>query len=108
MKFDIVHRPGHADTISRDACNALKTMSLHDLHSTPGITRLLHYVKSKHLPFSAEDVKKVVSDCRTCAVCKPRYYRSEATPLIRALRPFDRLSIDFKGPLPVHLEIDTG
>ena len=78
-------------------------MSLHDLHVSlchPGITRLLHYVRSKHLPYTAQDVKKVVDECRTCAVCKPRYHQSPTTSLVRALQPFDRLSIDFKGPLP--------
>jgi len=39
--------------------------------------------------------------CSTCCRIKPRYATPLSTPpLIRALRPFDRLSIDFKGPLP--------
>ena len=36
----------------------------------------------------------------TCAKCKPNYYQPSDVPLIRAMAPFDRLSIEFKGPIP--------
>jgi hypothetical protein len=46
-----------------------------------------------------EDVKTVTSQCRTCAEIKPQFFRPKNPPLIKALNPFDRISIDFKGPI---------
>ena len=31
---------------------------------------------------------------------KPRYHKPELAHLIKATQPFERLSLDFKGPLP--------
>ena len=59
-----------------------------------------HYVKTRNLPFSLEEIKTVISNCRTCAECKPRLYRPTESNLIKATQPFERISIDFKGPLP--------
>ena len=48
-----------------------------------------------------EDVKKIVGTCRDCAEVKPQYFKpSEPQHLIKALAPFERLNMDFKGPLP--------
>ncbi|KRY02796.1 Pro-Pol polyprotein, partial [Trichinella patagoniensis] len=33
---------------------------------------------------------------------KPRFYQPETATLIKATQPFERLNIDFKGPLPGH------
>ena len=41
-----------------------------------------------------------MAQCRTCAVIKPWFYKPNNPPLIKATQPFERLSIDFKGPLP--------
>ena len=35
-----------------------------------------------------------------CCECKPRYHRPAKSHLIKATQPFERLNIDFKGPLP--------
>ena len=67
----------------------------------PGVTRMLHFVKSKNLPYSIEEVKKVCSTCRGCAELKPKFYRPQQPGnLIKATQPMERLIIDFKGPLP--------
>ena len=67
----------------------------------PGVTRMLHFVKSKNLPYSTEEVKKVCSACGSCAELKPQFYRPQQSGnLIKATQPMERLSIDFKGPLP--------
>jgi len=39
-------------------------------------------------------------NCPVCAECKPYFYRPDKVHLIKATRPFERLSVDFKGPLP--------
>ena len=43
----------------------------------------------------------MTSECTTCAKIKPRFHNPGDTPLVRATAPFQRLSIDFKGPLPL-------
>ena len=58
-----------------------------------------HFVKSKNLPFSLEDVHKMISNCRRCAEIKP-FFKPPETHLIKATQPMECLSIDFKGPLP--------
>ncbi|QQP40012.1 Uncharacterized protein FKW44_013906, partial [Caligus rogercresseyi] len=106
--FSITHRSGEenvsADMFSRSCC-LFKDNSksvLHELHYKlchPGVTRLLHYVRSRNLPFSTSDVRNVCSSCRICAELKPRFYKPPVGTLIKATRPMERLSIDFKGPL---------
>ena len=108
LDFEIKYRPGPenvtADCLSRAHCSAVPQLTvLGQLHIDlchPGIVRLNHFVRSRNLPFSVEDVKRVTSQCEACAKLKPRYFKPENPPLIEATKPFDRISIDFKGPLP--------
>ena len=65
----------------------------------PGVTRILHFVRSKNLPFSTSDVKRVVSSCKICAEVKPQFFRSNQNVLIKVTQPMERLSLDFKGPV---------
>ena len=106
-KYDIVYRSGPEnvadDTFSRIASIKHPLQELHDLHENlchPGITRLTHFVRSKNLSFTQEQVKQVTHCCKSCAYWKPRFIRSEEGPLVKAIIPFQRLSVDFKGPLP--------
>ena len=64
------------------------------------LTRLYHFVRSKNLPYSMNDVKKLVESCRMCSAVKPQFYRPPLSQLVKATQPFERLNIDFKGPLP--------
>ena len=66
----------------------------------PGITRTFHFVKSKNLPCSLDDVHKMISACKVCGEIKPRFHKPPFIPLIKATQPMERLSVDFKGPLP--------
>ena len=61
---------------------------------------MLHFVRTKNLPFSTTEVKRVVSTCKVCAEVKPVFYKREPGVLIKATQPMERLSLDFKGPLP--------
>lgn len=106
FKYDIVYRPGSknatADALSRISAATTTGMDLMELHVAlchPGITRMIHWVRSKNLPFSVEEVKRTISACATCRELKPRFHRHEGT-LIKATAPFERLNLDFKGPLP--------
>ena len=89
------------ETCAATAGHSIKELSrLHDDLGHPGITRLLHYVKTKNLPYSMEDVKSVCEPCDTCMKEKPRFIQQKGV-LIKATQPFQQLNIDFKGPLPV-------
>ena len=105
-QYDIQYRPGvenlSADAISR-VCATRTTQTLEELHRElchPGVTRLCHFVKSKNLPHSVEEVRRVCSECRVCSELKPRFYKPPESRLVHALRPFDRISVDFVGPKP--------
>jgi RNase H-like domain found in reverse transcriptase/Integrase core domain/Reverse transcriptase (RNA-dependent DNA polymerase)/Aspartyl protease len=108
--FDIIYRPGKEnaapDALSRSYCMSAScedSKQLSELHSSlchPGVTRMYHFVKSKNLPFSVDDVRHMISRCQICAECKPRYCKPIQSHLIKATQPFERLNIDFKGPLP--------
>ena len=109
-EFDIQFRPGvqnvTADCLSRAPaqCSAVHNLqglkNIHEGLIHPGISRLGHFIRSRNLPYSMEDVKTVVSQCRVCAELKPRFYKPKNPPLIKATQPFERLAIDFKGPIP--------
>ena len=47
-----------------------------------------------------EEIKSMTSQCRECALVKPRFYQPPNVNLIKATQPFERISVDFKGPLP--------
>jgi len=108
FNYEIVYRPGNeneaADAFSR-YCSSITDSSLRkltDIHEKlchPGETRLYHYTRSMNLAYSLEEIRKVVSSCRICAEIKPRFFRHQGH-LIKATQPFERLNMDFKGPLP--------
>jgi len=104
---DIAYRSGNLnaapDALSRVYCAAMRENTLYNIHVSlchPGITRLNHYVRAKNLPYSVDDVRKVVHDCTVCAEVKPNLYKPPDAQLVKATQPFERLSLDFKGPLP--------
>ena len=72
---------------------------VYDTLGHPGITRLWHFVGSKNLPFSLSDVKTTSQNCRTCAKLKPPFFRKQTDTLITATQPWQRISLDFKGPI---------
>ena len=65
----------------------------------PGITRLLHYIRSKNMPLSSEELKEACSSYKICAELKPRFASSLKFNLIKATQPLEGLSMNFKGPL---------
>ena len=91
--YVIQYRPGQqnvgSDTFTRDVCatNSDSLSSLQDLHEKLchlGITRMLHFVRTKNLPFSTTDVKRVVASCKICAEVKPVFLRQESGVLIKS------------------------
>ena len=107
FSYDVLYRPGPentvADALSRATCSALPLNNLQELHnnlSHPGITRMYHFIRSRNLPYSVEDVRHMTANCTTCREIKPSFFRPKNQKLIKATQPFERLSLDFKGPLP--------
>ena len=123
LDFDIKYRPGSlnvgADCLSRAfieptsdcttdipglvASTQSNRKTLAQIHNDlvhPGVVRLQHFVRTKNLPFSLEEIKEVCRRCQTCAEIKPQFFRPSNAPLIEATKPLDRLSIDFKGAIP--------
>ena len=91
------------DALSRAHCLATPCDDLVWIHNQlchPGVTRLLHFVKAKNLPFSSDEVKRVCSSCKVCANMKPNFYKPPNNRLVKSMYPMERISIDFKGPLP--------
>ena len=129
LKFDSIYRPGcnnaGADPLSRicgsatviagtpfspNRCqsnnkhcansHALDLRTLHERLCHPGITRLMHFIRTKNLPFSLDEVRRVTAQCKACAETKPQFFKPPKSSLIKATQSFERLSVDFKGPLP--------
>ena len=106
FNYEIKHRPG-AQNLAADALSRLCSMpphplNLHDIHNRlghPGVTRLLHFILSKNLPFSVDDVKRICANCRVCAELKPQFFDKSTENLIKSMRPWERISIDFKGSM---------
>ncbi|XP_068224969.1 uncharacterized protein [Palaemon carinicauda] len=103
--YDIVYRPGTenipADALSR-ICGATTSDKLRELHEIlchPGISRMMHFVRGRNLPYSIEEVKKITTSCQVCLELKPRFFKYSGQ-LIKATQPFERLNLDFKGPVP--------
>ena len=116
-RFDIKYRPGPlnfaADALTRNFKTKVKSAQvssitmednllskLHKDLGCPGITRLNHQVKIRNLPYTLADVTKICQSCPSCCELKPNFYKPTPGKLIRATQPFERLSVDFKGPLP--------
>ena len=62
--------------------------------------RLFHKVKIRNLPYALAYVTKICKSCQSCSELKPTFYKPTPEKLIRATQPFERISVDLKGPLP--------
>ena len=60
---------------------------------------MYHYVRSKNLLYSVDDVRQMTSHCKICAKIKPRFLKPSICHLLKATQSMERVSIDFKGPL---------
>ena len=109
FSYTVRYRPGELnvgpDTLTRASCSvgAVPRSRLEDLHKElccPGITRLWHFVRSRNLPYSLDDVRSCCNNCDTCAEIRPQFFSQPPQQLVKATQPMERLNIDFKGPLP--------
>ena len=114
FQYDVKYRPGRYNEAagaftrvkrknSATINSLVRSDRLYVLHKElgcPGVTRLFHQVKIRNLPYSVKDVESVCKSCEACCVLKPKFFKPTPGTLIKATQPFERLSIDFKGPLP--------
>lgn len=95
-----------ADALSRIcACTTNTSSILQSLHASlchPGVARMYHWLKSKNLPYSIDEVRTMTRNCRLCAEIKPMYFNNPtpSSKLIKATSAFERSSVVIKGPLP--------
>ena len=97
------HNTAPGSSFFRVYCANLSTSTLYDIQAAlrdPAVTRMYHYVKVKNRPYSIEEVCRMIPFCKICAEVKPQFYQPPEMHLIKATQPMERLSIDFKGPLP--------
>ena len=91
------------DALCRAFCGTIGTPHLKELHVSlchPGVTRMAHFVRSKNRPYSLSDIRQMTSECRECQEIKSQFVQSQGSCLIKSTLPFERLNLDFKGPLP--------
>ena len=105
--FEIVYRAGKfcnaPDALSQAYFASMYDNELTEIHESlchPGITRFYHFVRMKNLAYSIDDVRKVVNKCRISTEIKLHFYKPPNAQLAKATQPFERLSLDFEGPLP--------
>ena len=109
FSYDIRHRPG-VDNVAPDAFSRVclatsnsshssKLQELHQFLDHPGYARLYHFVRQRNLPFLSEETKGICRNYKTCAEVKPQYFQPASRTSIKAVRPWDRVSVDFKGPV---------
>ena len=58
---------------------------------------MLAFIRSRNLPFSVDDVRKITRSYQICNECKSHFYSPEPTKLTKAKQPMERLNLDFKG-----------
>ena len=104
--FAVIHPPGKenagTDTLSRAFCGAVTVNRLREVHIAlcyPGVTRMAHFVRTKNLPYSLADIREMSTNCKECLEIKSQFAKTATTTLIKATQPFQRLNLNFKGPL---------
>ena len=80
--YKIVYRAGEfntaPDVLSRMYCAQISLNQLYEVYSNlchPGVTRMYHYVRTKNLPYSLDELRKMTASCKICAEVKPRFYK---------------------------------
>ena len=103
IDYEIVYRAGEfntaPDVFPRMYCAEISLNQLYEVYSNlchPGVIQMYHYVRTKNLPYSLEEVRKMTAFCKICAEVKPRFYKLPEMHVIMATK---RLSNDFKDPI---------
>ena len=68
-----VHKINSRSEILTYLCSV--THGLHEDLCHPGVTRTLHFVRGKNMPYSVEKCKSSCPACQVCSEIKPRFIR---------------------------------
>ena len=79
-------------------CSAAPGISLLELHKSLGHPSYARFITSFVSVISAE-TKTVCKSCHTCAEVKPQFFKPASQTLIKAVRRWNRISVDFNGPV---------
>jgi len=107
LTYTVCHRPRRKETcwFGRNVSYRLAMPSIenivafHEWLGHPGFSRVYHFIRSRNLPCISDETKTAISDCRTCAEVKSKFFKPAPGAFIKATHPWKRLSIDFKGPI---------
>lgn len=107
FSFDVVSRPGKENAVTgalSRVCGSIKGsenfLKLNKELRHLGITRMVHVIRSRNVPFSVEEVRRITNMCQTFSAIKLLFYKPKPGALVRATQPFERLDLDLKGSLP--------
>ena len=80
------------DSFTQVLLSAIPASALDYIHKAlchPGVTRMLHFIWSKKLPYLTDDVKRKCSGCSVCVELKLQFYRPIPGSLIKAAQPME-------------------
>ena len=80
------------DSFTRAFQVSMSISDLNDIHAAlchPGLYCMLHFVRTKNMPFSTEYVKKTCFMCQIYADLKPQFHRSLPGTLIKAMQSME-------------------
>ena len=80
---------------------------LHEALCHPGVTRLNYFVRTKNLPYSLDEIKKMTSRCAVCCEYKPQFHRPEKVPLSKPLSHSRGSTSTSKAPFRRKTETNT-
>ena len=93
FRYSILRKPAveyiAPDDFTRLYGATISVGTLKDIHmflGHPGVTRLMHFVRSKNLNYSLDEVCKVCSECKKCFLLKPNFYWKLDKSLIKAFQ----------------------
>jgi len=84
---------------SRALTPCMPLRQMHESLGHPCFARLHNFLRQRNLPYSCEKTKAVCQSCPTCVEIKMRLVKPLVQTLIKALRPWDSLSLGFSGPV---------
>jgi len=61
--------------------------SVRKLHASlcrPSVTRLTYFIRSRNVPYSVEDIKRLASKCHICCERKLQFHRPEPGSVVKA------------------------
>lgn len=61
---------------------------------------MAHFVESKNLPYSMDNIKRMIKTYPVCSEIKLGFYFNDGSHVIKATQPFETLNINFKAPPP--------